>query len=107
MFLLALVILESLEKLEEHLLGNLAASTLQVREPGEPEVSLQVMSGRVEGSTNGHRVGVLSKFELSCLGKRIVRSFWLDFWTVVRVRDALGCMEMLGRRARANLVESL
>ena len=72
LLLLTLVILETLQELEEHVLGNLAASTLEVSKSGQPEVGLEVMSCGVEGSPDGEGVRVLAKFELGGLGEGVL-----------------------------------
>jgi len=43
-----LVLLETLQQLVEHVLGHLAAAPLEIGEPGELEVRVQVMDERVE-----------------------------------------------------------
>ena len=68
LLLLALVILEGLEQLQEGFLRHLAASALQVSEAGQPEVGVQVVGCRVEGSSDGHGVGVRAQLELGSLG---------------------------------------
>ena len=65
---LALVVLESLQELEESFLGHLAAATLQVSEAGEPEVGVEVVGRGVEGSADGKGVRVRAQLELGCLG---------------------------------------
>jgi len=43
------LILESLKKFEQNLLGDLAPSSFQVGKPCESEISIQIMSCGIEG----------------------------------------------------------
>jgi len=72
LLLLTLIILKTLQQLEENILGNLAASPLQVCESGQPKVSLEVMSCGVEGSPDGEGVRVLAELQLGGLGKGVL-----------------------------------
>jgi hypothetical protein len=49
-------------------LGHLAATTLEVSEPGQPEVRVQVVGCRIEGPSNGEGIRVRPEFELGSLG---------------------------------------
>jgi len=43
------LILESLKKFEQNLLGDLAPSSFQVGEPCQAEIGIQIMSSGIEG----------------------------------------------------------
>jgi hypothetical protein len=60
--------LKSFEELEKCFLGHLAASPLQIGETSQPEVRVQVVSGRVKRTSNGQSVRVGAEFELGSLG---------------------------------------
>jgi hypothetical protein len=49
-------------------LRHLAATTLEVGEPGQPEVRVQVVGRWVEGPSNGEGIRVRPEFELGSLG---------------------------------------
>ena len=72
MLLLALVILQPLQKLQEHLLGHLASSTLKVGKPRQPEVCLKLMCGGVKWPPNRQCVWILTKLQLRRLGQCIL-----------------------------------
>ena len=72
MLLLALVVLQSLQKLQEDLLGYLASSTLQVGKPGQPEVCLKLMCSGVKWPPDCESVRILTQLQLRRLGQCIL-----------------------------------
>ena len=68
LLVLALVILERFQKLQERLLGHFASAPLQIGESREPEIRVQVVGGWVKGASDGKSVGVGSKLKMSGLG---------------------------------------
>ena len=72
MLLLALVVLQPLQKLQEDLLGHLASSTLQICKPGQPEVCLKLMCGGIKWPPDCQSVWILTQLQLRRLGQRIL-----------------------------------
>ena len=62
------VVLEALQQLEEDVLRHLASPALEVGEPRQPEVGIQLVGGGVEGAADGGGRGGRLPAQLQLLG---------------------------------------
>jgi len=74
LLLLTLVILKTLQQLQQNLLRNFTSPSLQICKSCQSKVCLQIVSRRIKRSSYGQRVGVLTQLQLSSLGQSILRT---------------------------------